>query len=88
MLSSGDFFDPTELAEAITPQAARQALSKRQYVKAMLLAMRLKDTDLLTDTLLSVPDEQVRQAAPPLFLLILLLHLDCLSGLNNCSGGC
>ena len=60
-LSSGEFFDPTELAEAVTPQAARQALSQRQYVKALLLAMRLKDTDMLENILFSVPDEQVRQ---------------------------
>ena len=60
-LNSGDFFDPTELAEAVTPEAARLALSQRHYVKALLLALRLKDTDLLRHVMLTIPDDQVRQ---------------------------
>ena len=68
-LSGGKFFDPTELAEAITPQAARQALSQHHYVKALLLAMRLKDTQMLENILLSVPDKQVRHPALRAYLV-------------------
>ena len=59
-LNTGEFFDPTDLEEAVTPEAARQALSQHQYVKALLLALRLKDTDMLRHMMLLVPDQQVR----------------------------
>jgi len=65
-LNTGEFFDPTDLEEAVTPEAARQALSQHQYVKALLLALRLKDTDMLRHMMLSVPDQQVRPEQSPL----------------------
>ena len=62
-LHTGDFFDPTELEEAVTPEAARQALARQHYVKALLLALRLKDTDMMRHMMLSVPDKQVRPSS-------------------------
>jgi len=62
-LNTGDFFDPTDLEEAVTPEAARQALSQHQYVKALLLTLRLKDTDMLRHMMLSVPDQEVRPSS-------------------------
>ena len=63
-LKSGEIFDPTELEEAVTPEAARQALSQHHYATALLLALRLKDTDMLRHMMLSVPDQQVRPSSP------------------------
>ena len=61
-LHSGEIFDPTELAEAVTPEAARQALSQGHHAKALLLALRLKDTDMMQHMVLSIPADQVRES--------------------------
>jgi periodic tryptophan protein 2 len=74
-LDAGLNFDPTDLTEALTPQAFHAALAGRAYVRALLIALRLGDPVLLKHGLMSVPPQQVTTAAaqlPPLFLQALL----------------
>ena len=58
-LDDGSIFDPTDLAEDVTIEAARRALQHRMYLKALLLALRLKEPELLEHVLLSTPGDQV-----------------------------
>lgn len=55
-------FDPTDLAEDVTVEAARRALHHGMYLKALLLALRLKEAELLEHVLLSTPGKQVGSA--------------------------
>lgn len=43
-------------------EAARRALEHRMYLKALLLALRLKEAELLEHVLLSTPKDQVASA--------------------------
>ena len=52
-------FDPTDLGQDVTPQAALQASADRQHLKALLLAVRLNDQQLLTRVLLEIPPSEV-----------------------------
>ena len=58
-LDQGLVFDPTDLAEDITPAATRKALATGAFLKAMLIALRLKDPDVLRHVIMSVPPAQV-----------------------------
>ena len=42
-----------------TPQACRRALSSRAYVRAMLISLRLGDSDLTRHCILTTPVDQV-----------------------------
>jgi hypothetical protein len=55
----GLVFDPTDLAEDITPQAAHAALGARAYLRALLISLRLKDADLIRHVVLSTPAPEV-----------------------------
>lgn len=59
-LDDGSVFDPTDLAEDVTVEAAHRALQHSMYLKALLLALRLKEAELLEHVLLSTPEDQVR----------------------------
>lgn len=56
-------FDPTDLGQDVTPQAAKAASEKRQHLKAMLLAVRLNDQQLLSSVMLATPPSEVRMIA-------------------------
>ena len=58
-LDQGLVFDPTDLAEDITPGAARKALASGAFLKALLIALRLKEPDVLRHVIMSVPPAQV-----------------------------
>eukprot|EP00884_Botryococcus_braunii_P018730 jgi/Botrbrau1/5540/Bobra.0023s0024.1 len=58
-LDQGLVFDPTDLAEDITPQAARAALDQRAFLKSLLIALRLKDADLVNHVVLSTPPHEM-----------------------------
>ena len=58
-LDQGLVFDPTDLAQDVTPEAAHAALAKGQALRAALIALRLRDGGLLRHALLSTPPEQV-----------------------------
>ena len=67
----GMLFDPSDITEAITPVACRQALEARAFVRAALIALRLGEPELLRHVLMSTPLAQVCQPVPaclcPLF---------------------
>ncbi|PRW59321.1 periodic tryptophan 2-like protein [Chlorella sorokiniana] len=52
-------FDPTDLAEDVTPAAALKALGQGAHLKALLMAMRLNDPKLTQHVVLSTPRAQV-----------------------------
>lgn len=64
-LDQGLVFDPTHLTEDITPAAAYKALGNRAFVRALLIALRLKDPDVLRHVIMSTPPNQVGPGAKP-----------------------
>ena len=48
-------FDPTEFTTEITPDAVHAALKERHHLRALLIALRLRDGKLIQHALLSVP---------------------------------
>jgi len=52
-------FDPTDLTEDLTPATCRKALAVRAYVRAALIALRLRDSQLLIQCLYATPQAQV-----------------------------
>ncbi|KAL6776538.1 UTP1 [Auxenochlorella protothecoides x Auxenochlorella symbiontica] len=52
-------FDPTDLAEGVTPEAALRALRSGAHLRALLLALRLGEAELTRHVLLSTPREHV-----------------------------
>lgn len=48
-------FDPTDLAEDLTPAACHAALAGCAFVRALLIALRLRDTELTMHVVLSTP---------------------------------
>ena len=58
-LDAGAVFDPTDLAEDVTPAAVGRALDEGAPLRAALLALRLKDGQLLRHALLSTRPDQV-----------------------------
>lgn len=65
-LRKGALFDPTDLTEDLTPAAFHTALANRAYARALLIALRLGDTDLLRKGLMAVPQQQIALVAPVL----------------------
>ena len=59
-LDQGLVFDPTDLTEDITPAAAYKALGNKAFVRALLIALRLKDPDVVRHVIMSTPPHQVR----------------------------
>ncbi|KAK9830156.1 hypothetical protein WJX72_010038 [[Myrmecia] bisecta] len=58
-LDDGLVFDPTDLGEDATPAAAYAASSRGGHLRALLIALRLKDPDVMRHVILSVPPAQV-----------------------------
>ena len=58
-LDQGLVFDPADLAEDITPGAAYKALGNRAFLRALLIALRLKDPEVLRHVIMSTPPSQV-----------------------------
>ena len=56
-------FDPTDLTEDITPAAAYKALANRAFLRALLIALRLKDPEVVRQVMMAIPPSQVRPAA-------------------------
>lgn len=62
-LDQGLVFDPTDLTEDITPAAAHRALGNRAFLRALLIALRLKDPEVLRHVIMSTPPSQVSSVA-------------------------
>ena len=52
-------FDPTDLAEDVTPAAVLTALSRNAYLNALLLALRLDDHALIQHVILMTPPHTI-----------------------------
>ena len=52
-------FDPTDLGQDVTPQAVLAASAAGQHLKALLLAVRLRDQQLLKHVLVETPLSEV-----------------------------
>jgi len=53
-------FDPFELSIDLTPQAVVDAVDGREYLKALCMAMRLNEEELVTGVLERIPKEEVK----------------------------
>jgi periodic tryptophan protein 2 len=51
-LDEGLVFDPTDLAEDVTPAAALKAVGRGAYLKALLMAVRLNDPSMVQHVVL------------------------------------
>ena len=58
-LDQGLVFDPTDLTEDITPAAAHKALANRAFLRALLIALRLKDPEVVRHVVMAIPPSQV-----------------------------
>ena len=58
-LDSRLVFDPFELSEEITPSTARTALLTGEHARALLLALRLNEHNLLRESVESVPSREI-----------------------------
>ena len=52
-------FDPTEFTTEVTPDAVLKAVEKKDSLRALLIALRLRDESLIQHALLSVPKHWV-----------------------------
>jgi periodic tryptophan protein 2 len=67
-LDEGLVFDPTDLDEDVTPEAARRASASGAHARALLIALRLRDPDTLRHVVLSTPPQQVLPCGSRCFL--------------------
>ena len=58
-LDEGKRFDPFDLDVTVTPEATLQALSRKEYLKALVMAFRLNLDTLTTKVFLSIPANDV-----------------------------
>jgi periodic tryptophan protein 2 len=58
-LDEGMVFDPTDLAEDVTPAAVLRALGSGAYLRALLVALRLRDPELTRHVLFATPPTSV-----------------------------
>ena len=58
-LDSKMIFDPFELEEDITPKATRQMLKDEEYDKALSMALRLNEPDLIREVIEQIPPNQI-----------------------------
>ncbi len=49
-------FDPSEFGAEVTPAAVHLALSQREPLRALFIALRLREEELIQHALMSVPD--------------------------------
>ena len=57
-LDSALTFDPFEFGMEVTPEVMKSALASKEYSLALLLALRLKVTELIQEALESTPLDQ------------------------------
>eukprot|EP00210_Caulerpa_lentillifera_P000251 g244.t1 len=53
------FFDPLDLEEEVTPQAAEEAIRKQSYLVGIIIGLRLRDSNLVQKCFLSTPKKEV-----------------------------
>ena len=66
-LDTGLLFDPLNLSEEVTPEAARLALSNKRFSTALAMSLRLCDTDLVARIVEAVPTSDGRYNASHIF---------------------
>ncbi|ALC40668.1 CG12325 [Drosophila busckii] len=77
-LDKGVVFDPFDLSLEVTPKAAHEALKNLQYTKALVVSLKLSDSNLVTLVLERVPYKDVELICSdlsPEFVQHLLHHL-------------
>ncbi len=65
-LDSKMVFDPFELSEDVTPAAVRRAISEGECQKALLLALKLNERDLVRQSIEKIPHTEVELACTDL----------------------
>lgn len=58
-LDSKMIFDPFELEEEITPKATRLMLREQEYDRALSMALKLNEPDLIREVIEQIPPHQV-----------------------------
>lgn len=58
-LDSKMIFDPFELEEEVTPKATRHLISEQEHHRALSMALRLNETDLIREVIEQIPHSQV-----------------------------
>ena len=58
-LDSKMIFDPFELEEEITPKATRLMLREQEYDRALSMALKLNEPDLIREIIEQIPPHQV-----------------------------
>ncbi|KAG8467369.1 hypothetical protein KFE25_000685 [Diacronema lutheri] len=77
-LDEGLLFDPTALDVDVTPASIRAALHERDFVRALLMALRLNEADVLHWTFEAIPLDDIDLVArqvPQMHLARLLQHV-------------
>nr|BCL66081.1 nucleolar protein, component of the U3 processome [Volvox africanus] len=67
----GLIFDPTDLAQDVTPAAVHSSLAASSYLRALLIALRLSDQELVRHVLLATPLASIQTTAsglPPVLV--------------------
>ncbi|GIM02141.1 hypothetical protein Vretimale_6840 [Volvox reticuliferus] len=70
-IDDGLIFDPTDLTQDVTPAAVHSSLAAGSYLRALLIALRLSDQELVRHVLLATPLAGVRTTAaglPPVLV--------------------
>ena len=58
-LDSKMIFDPFELEEEITPKATRLMIREQEYDRALSMALKLNEPDLIREVIEQIPPHQV-----------------------------
>ena len=61
-LDSKMIFDPFELEEDVTPKSTRQMLKDEEYDRALSMALRLNEPDLIREVIEQIPPNQVKRS--------------------------
>ncbi|GLI62923.1 nucleolar protein, component of the U3 processome [Volvox africanus] len=71
----GLIFDPTDLTQDVTPAAVHSSLAASSYLRALLIALRLSDQELVRHVLLATPLASIQTTAaglPPVLVAAVL----------------
>jgi len=72
-------FDPFELDMETTPQSVLKALYNKEYVKALIMSLRLSEQDIITKVFEGIPVNEIQlivQSIPVTYLLRLLKFIE------------
>eukprot|EP00736_Rhodelphis_marinus_P001983 Rmarinus@m.290 len=58
-LDENMYFDPTDLDIEVTTESVRSAIKEKEYARALVLALRLNESDVLLEALYAVPVSEV-----------------------------